>query len=250
MITYLNNNAGNCAGVNGRSRGTALRRVFLFERPPGARRPGRPVTHVLKKGDVESRVMHLKRRNGGEPESWWSSTGRLREKTGEITGAVLWPSATSPLRQKLEQELQKMSRRSPSGHAGGIAHDFNNLLTAVLANTSILRKRSQQDEKTQRMFCTHRESRREGRGPHRRAHFFQGGEPVKKSASVSALLKGVRGTDADRLERPVHHNTETPEAELWPLSFGAGQMSQCSTTYHQRHPVHARRRDNHLPGRQ
>ncbi len=229
MITYLNNNAEELAGVNAAAaEGRHYGEFFSLNDPPGAVALGDPVTHVLKKGDVESRVMHLKRRNGGEPEIVVEFNGApLREKTGEITGAVL-ALRDITTRQKLEQELQKMNRLESLGVlAGGIAHDFNNLLTAVLANTSILRKRSQQDEKTQRMFALIEKAGERAVGLTRQLlTFSKGGEPVKKSASVSALLREcveLTLTGSNALCTIIQ---ETPEAELWPLSFDAGQMSQ------------------------
>jgi PAS domain S-box-containing protein len=226
-ITYLNRNAETLAGFSAaEAEGRPCRDLFTMKDPAGGEVMEDPVRMVLDRGGIDNRDMVLAR-DSGDAVIVELNGALLRDKSGEITGTVLALRDVTA-KQRLEQELQKMNRLESLGVlAGGIAHDFNNLLTAVLANTSILRTRASSDEKTQRMFTLiERAGERAVNLTRQLLTFSKGGEPIKKTASVLALLRECVELTLTGSRALCNLVQETPEKELWPLKFDVDQMSQ------------------------
>ena len=94
-------------------------------------------------------------------------------------------------RKRTEQELQRAQKLESLGIlAGGIAHDFNNLLTAIIGNLSLLDKYITSEQRASGiLWAIKKASSRAKHLTHQLLTFSKGGVPVKKAASISALIE-------------------------------------------------------------
>jgi PAS domain S-box-containing protein len=206
--------------------GKRISDIFSLHAMKDDNAPLNPVHEIIAHGHLENNEMLL-HVSGNEPIVVELSGAPIRDKAGNITGAVL-ALRDITARQRLEQEISKINRLESLGVlAGGIAHDFNNLLTAVLANASLLKMRSTMDEKAHRMLAMIEKAGDKAVNLTRQLlTFARGGEPIKKTASITALLGEcieLTLTGSNCLCTVVH---ETPEVDLWPLAIDSGQISQ------------------------
>ncbi|MBI5249817.1 MAG: response regulator [Desulfomonile tiedjei] len=93
--------------------------------------------------------------------------------------------------KRIEEELVKAQKLESLGVlAGGIAHDFNNLLTAILGNVSLAKMYSTPgDRAVQRLDEAEKASLRAKDLTQQLLTFAKGGAPVKKTVSISDVLK-------------------------------------------------------------
>jgi PAS domain S-box-containing protein len=94
-------------------------------------------------------------------------------------------------RKRAEEELQKVEKlESISTLAGGIAHDFNNFLTGILGNITLAERYVEKGEKIyDRLVDAERASLRARDLTQQLLTFSGGGAPIKKPASIAALVK-------------------------------------------------------------
>ncbi len=94
-------------------------------------------------------------------------------------------------RKRMEQELGNIQRLQSLGVlAGGIAHDFNNLLTSVLANLSMAILYGDLDDEIGQMLADAEKASLRAQGlTQQLLTFAKGGEPIKKTLRLPALLK-------------------------------------------------------------
>ncbi|HET6514432.1 MAG TPA: response regulator [Thermodesulfovibrionales bacterium] len=94
-------------------------------------------------------------------------------------------------RQKLEEERQKVQRLESMGIlAGGIAHDFNNLLQVIVGNISLAKMAFEPEDATfESLEAAERACESAEELSNRLLTFSKGGFPVKKTVSMSRLLK-------------------------------------------------------------
>jgi signal transduction histidine kinase/ActR/RegA family two-component response regulator len=128
-------------------------------------------------------------------------------------------------RKRMEEEILKTRKIESLGTlAGGIAHDFNNILTAILGNISLAKMFiNPEDKPFKRLSEAERASLRAKDLTRQLLTFTKGGEPVKKTASISELLKesagfALRGSNC-RCEFFIPDN-------LFPVEMDKGQISQ------------------------
>lgn len=130
-------------------------------------------------------------------------------------------------RKRMENEVFKMQKLESVGIlAGGLAHDFNNILTSILGNNNlaeILLKTGNINKVSETLLKTEKATIRARDLTQQLLTFSKGGEPVKKAASINALLKETsefasRGSNV-RCEFCI------PE-DLWTVEVDEGQINQ------------------------
>ncbi len=226
-ITYMNPSAERLTGcLLENAEGKRFSDIFSFVMMHASTEKVDPVHEIVAEGHLENSNMLLGV-PGRESIVVELSGAPLRDKSGNITGAVL-ALRDITARQKLEQEISKINRLESLGVlAGGIAHDFNNLLTAILANASMLKTKKTIDEKFNRMISMiEKAGERAVNLTRQLLTFARGGNPVKKSVSIMALLREsieLTLTGSNCLCEVVN---VTPEAQLWSLVLDSGQISQ------------------------
>ncbi len=128
-------------------------------------------------------------------------------------------------RKKLEEELLKTGKLESIAYlAGGIAHDFNNLLAGILGHISLAKKFLDPLDKTYEILTAAGDSCLRAKDlTHYLLTFAKGGQPLKKKAPLSELLRSVAG-----LSLGVSHvkcEFSLPDG-LWPAEVDAEQIGQ------------------------
>jgi PAS domain S-box-containing protein len=128
-------------------------------------------------------------------------------------------------KKRLEQELLKAQKLESLGVlAGGIAHDFNNFLSGIMGNISLAKLEADQGEDIiEALDEALRVTSRASALTRQLLVFSKGGAPVKKTASISEVLRdstvfALRGSKAKCKFNIVE--------DLWPVSVDIGQFSQ------------------------
>ncbi len=148
----------------------------------------------------------------------------MRNKKGEIDGAVVvFRDITE--REKAEEEKRKTQKLESIGVlAGGIAHDFNNLLTAIMNNLYLMKMHINPEEKVyERIIATERASARAQELTQQLLTFAKGGAPIKRLIDIRELVSesisiALRGSNV-RCENLVPY-------DIWHIEADAGQMNQ------------------------
>jgi PAS domain S-box-containing protein len=128
-------------------------------------------------------------------------------------------------KQKTEKELLKTAKLESLGIlAGGVAHDFNNILAGILVNLQLANvKLKKHQDISKHMESTIDITRKASELTKQLLTFARGGDPVKKSASITSLLKDtVQFTLSGSKVKPEFYLPET----LWAVDIDAGQISQ------------------------
>ncbi len=128
-------------------------------------------------------------------------------------------------KKRLEQELLKAQKLESLGVlAGGIAHDFNNFLSGIMGNISLAKLEADQGENIfEALDEALRVTSRASALTRQLLVFSKGGAPVKKTASITDVLRestvfALRGSKV----KCEFNITEG----LWPVSVDLGQFSQ------------------------
>jgi signal transduction histidine kinase/CheY-like chemotaxis protein len=131
-------------------------------------------------------------------------TATLEERVNDRTAELTTEAAA---REKAQDQLLQSQKMEAIGQlTGGVAHDFNNLLMAVIANLDLLRKRSQNDARAQRLIEGALRGAERGTTLTQRMLAFARQQELKaSSADLPSLLDGLR----DLLDR-----TLGPQIEL------------------------------------
>ena len=109
---------------------------------------------------------------------------------GSIIGRV-WSFRDITEKRKMEEDILRAQKLESVGLlAGGIAHDFNNLLTAILGNISLAKMQLPADNRTHARLCEAEKASLRARDlTQQLLTFAKGGAPVRRSASVSELIR-------------------------------------------------------------
>ena len=128
-------------------------------------------------------------------------------------------------KKRLEQELLKAQKLESLGVlAGGIAHDFNNFLSGIMGNISLAKLEADQGEDIlESLDEALRVTSRASALTRQLLVFSKGGAPVKKTASISEVLRdstifALRGSKV-KCEFNIAE-------DLWPVRVDLGQFSQ------------------------
>ncbi|MBL7208550.1 MAG: response regulator [Dehalococcoidia bacterium] len=197
---------------------------------------GRPIVDFWQSEDSASEVIGTLRQTGNQ-------IGELaaRRKDGtmfdvQLSVSMVTDESGKPVcmmasfvditeRKKLEKELVKAQKLESIGLlAGGIAHDFNNILQVVLSNLSLAKVYAQPEDKAfQKVAVAEKAALRAQDLTQQLLTFSRGGAPVKKTASISELIRdsgsfALRGSN-------VRCEFSVPD-DLWGIEVDKGQISQ------------------------
>lgn len=184
-----------------------------------------PANRVIDSGVLErwSKECILHTRDGGQVLIVGSATP-VHNRDDDVIGAVVVFRDVSQQR-KMEEEVAKIERLESVGVlAGGIAHDFNNILSAVLGNISIARLVQDDPSFTeQRLEDAEKATLRARELTQQLLTFSKGGQPVRKAASISELVREsaeftLRGSNV-RCEFEI-------DEELWSSEVDENQISR------------------------
>ncbi len=187
--------------------------------------------------DDRQMVRHLQRLKGMDVPSIY--TFRIVCKPGDIKWVELsealinWEGRPATLnfltditdRRRLEVERQRVEKLESVGMlAGGIAHDFNNILTSVLGNISIASLEAAPGSEILNSLERAEKAALRAKDLTRQLLIFaKDGAPVKKTASLTELLKDT--TIFALRDSRVKCDFSIP-ADLWQAGIDQGQISQ------------------------
>ena len=148
----------------------------------------------------------------------------ILNKDSEIIGAVLVFRDVTEKRRNQEELIKIRKLESVGVLAGGIAHDFNNLLVAILGNIELAEEYADPTSNIYELLSEAKKASIRATGlTQQLLTFSKGGDPVKKTASISQVI-----TDSANF---ILHGSSTiceysiPE-DLWKVEIDAGQISQ------------------------
>gem|GEM_PF-5060240 len=133
-------------------------------------------------------------------------------------------SDITALRQA-EDELQKLLKLQSVGTlAGGIAHDFNNIMMGLFGNISLAKDGLAREHPSHTLLEEAEKSmNRAVRLTKQLLTFAKGGDPVKESVSLGALIEEVAHFDLSGSNVSLVYQ---PAPALWPAAADRGQIQQ------------------------
>ncbi|MEW5803851.1 MAG: PAS domain S-box protein [bacterium] len=128
-------------------------------------------------------------------------------------------------RKRMEEGLQRAQKlESLSILAGGIAHDFNNLLAAIIGNLSLAERQLQSESAISEIVREVKTASFQAkRLTQQLLTFAKGGAPIRKTASLSKLLKD---TTSFLLRGSTVRYQLFIQEDLWLAEIDEGQVSQ------------------------
>ncbi len=139
---------------------------------------------------------------------------------------LLFAAARDITSQKRMQEdiLRRQKLESIALLAGGLAHDLNNLLTVIVGNISVMISRtSAEDAGYIRLRNIEEAAERTMQLTHRLLTFSKGGAPIRKTASISQLLRDTISFTLSGSN--CGYNLDIPPV-VQPVSVDTAQISQ------------------------
>lgn len=150
--------------------------------------------------------------------------GAFLDPEDESAGYVIMSLDITDRKSLEKQNLEREKLESVGLLAGGIAHDFNNILTAILGNVSFARVNLDSKSPIFEILGDAEKASLRAKGlASQLLTFAKGGQPIKRTASISDLLRDtvefvLRGSN-------VRSRLDIPE-DLWPVDIDNGQISQ------------------------
>jgi len=226
LITFMNPVAEYLTGWKQEDAvGKPLLEVFRVVNEKTGKLAEDPVNRIIKKGVIAGLANHtILIAKDGRQIPIDNSGAPIKDAKGNVTGVVLvFRDITQ--RKKMEEEFLKATKLESIGIlAGGIAHDFNNILTAVLGNISLAKMLVNPDHKVFKRLSEAEEAALQAKNLSQQLlTFSKGGAPIKKTASMAKILKGV--TSFALRGSSIRCEFSIPES-LWPVEVDEGQMSQ------------------------
>lgn len=128
-------------------------------------------------------------------------------------------------RKRLAEELLKVNKLESVGTlAAGIAHDFNNILTLIIGNISLAKMHANSGSKIPEMLAmAEKGCRRAQELTQQLLTFSKGGEPIRKEADISELIKESADLALSGSNARVEYSF--PDG-LWPVEVDEGQINQ------------------------
>jgi PAS domain S-box-containing protein len=152
------------------------------------------------------------------------SSAPIKSTDDQIIGTVIIIQDITE-KQKTEQELLKTAKLESLGIlAGGVAHDFNNILAGILANLQLAAvKLKKHQDISKHMESTIEITRKASELTKQLLTFAKGGNPVKKSATITNLVMDtVQFTLSGSKVKAEFHMPE----DLWTVDIDEGQITQ------------------------
>ncbi|MFO7761491.1 MAG: ATP-binding protein [Thermodesulfobacteriota bacterium] len=205
--------------------GRSLREVFQITNEKTGKPCKNPVEQVFATGQITDLGSYslLTDRNR-KRKSITYSCAPVRGQHSEIIGVVLAFKDVTEQR-RMEQELFKVEKLESVGVlAGGIAHDFNNILAAILGNVNLALDYCDPDDQLYGLLSEVEKASLRARGlTQQLLTFAKGGEPVKRAASITSVIK-------DSADFVLHGSNVRCDYffddDLWLVEIDSGQMSQ------------------------
>ncbi|HUU41291.1 MAG TPA: PAS domain-containing protein, partial [Desulfatiglandales bacterium] len=182
-----------------------------------------PISLMFKGEESFERDVEIDRSDGKKIYCILTATP-FRSSDGELIGFVEnFKDITE--HKKAEEELQRVQKLESIGVlAGGIAHDFNNLLTAIIGNLSLLDLYIKSENNVSKVLKeTEKASLQAKHLTSQLLTFSKGGLPVKKTTSISELL---RNTADFALSGSKAKCELSFSDDLWWAEIDEGQISQ------------------------
>lgn len=155
------------------------------------------------------------------------SASVLLDQAGQPAGTVCVARDITDKKRTEAERLKSQKLESVGVLAGGIAHDFNNLLTVILGNISLAREYAKRDidadKADQRLFEAEKASLWARDLTQQLLTFSRGGAPVRKTASIGALIRDSAGLALTGARNRAEFHI--PE-DLWAVDVDEGQMRQ------------------------
>jgi len=228
-VTLVNRLAETITGWNaGEAVGRPLADIFTIVDKRTREALENPVQEVFRSGHLVTLrdQTALVRRDGSEILIE-DSVAPIRDAKSRIIGMVLvFRDITD--KKRMEEELLKSKKLESLGIlAGGLAHDFNNLLTAIMGNISIAKIHLPPEHQIySRLEDAENAALRATDLTRRLLTFSKGGAPIKKTASIAAIIRETVGFTLSGAN--VRAEFVLPET-CWPVDVDSDQMSQVFT---------------------
>lgn len=191
-----------------------------------------PVSLVLRTGEAFSNLTVGFNRSAASDLAWVQCNGYpVFDADGELDLIIITFIDVTELRQAeaergvMEEQLRQATKMEAIGRlAGGIAHDFNNILTSLLAATSLAEAEVGEPVALAVYLGEIRAAALRARDlTQQLLTFSRGGEPVRETASLGALVHesvvfALRGSR-------VRAELDIPD-DLFPVELDRGQISQ------------------------
>jgi signal transduction histidine kinase/ActR/RegA family two-component response regulator len=179
------------------------------------------IQNVLQAGDIVVGERKYKGKNGDIVEV--DVSAKLIQYGGTEILLVIIRDITN--RKRIEEETIRLKKLESVGVlAGGIAHDFNNLLTGVLGNLEMSLKLIEDHHPAiDRLYATQRAALRARELTSKLLTFASGGDPVRKTAYLSELLKDSVGFVLSGSNVSPNYQMDD---DLWPVEMDHAQIGQ------------------------
>jgi PAS domain S-box-containing protein len=207
------------------SRGQKFTKVFRIIHEKTGQPCESPVEQALASGagaELLSNAVLIAR--DGSEHLISASSAPIRDDEGKTAGVVLVLWDVAAQREMEAEQLKSEKLESLGVLAGGIAHDFNNILTTVMGYLSLSKMDIRTDSELYANLTEVEDASLRARDlTHQLLAFSKGGAPVKRTASMSELIRdsATFTTSGSNVRCDFQM-----APDLWPVEVDRSQISQ------------------------